>query len=139
MKPIAVPERVRRMDREAIEAGTPGIVLMQRAAAALAKAIEHRAPGRDIVLLCCGGNNGGDGFAAANLLLKAGFAPKIVLYADPENLRGDAAIAYSNLESAVPAPDRQLSLPGLWRKTYQHLPRPTELRPPYRAGFRQQP
>jgi len=90
------------MDREAIEAGTPGIVLMQRAAAALAKEIEHRAPGRDIVLLCGGGNNGGDGFAAANLLLKAGFAPKIVLYADPENLRGDAAIAYSNLESAVP-------------------------------------
>ena len=32
MKPVAVPERVRRMDREAIEAGTPGIVLMERAA-----------------------------------------------------------------------------------------------------------
>ncbi len=101
MKPIAAPERVRQMDREAIAMGTPGITLMERAGRALAREVMARAPGRSIALVCGGGNNGGDALIAANLLLEGGFEPQVLMVCDPASLKGDAALAYMRVNPAI--------------------------------------
>jgi NAD(P)H-hydrate epimerase len=45
------------------------------------------------VVICCGkGNNGGDGFAIARRLDAAGVAVRVLLFADPGQLTGDAAV-----------------------------------------------
>ena len=101
MKPVATPERVRQMDRDAISQGTPGITLMERAGRALAREVMARAPGRSIALVCGGGNNGGDALIAANLLLEGGFEPQVLMVSDPASLRGDAALAYMRVNPAI--------------------------------------
>ncbi len=60
-------------DREAIAAGTPGFVLMQRAGSGVADAIQARWTSRPVVVLCGPGNNGGDGYVAAKALADAGW------------------------------------------------------------------
>ena len=79
-------------DRAAIDAGTPGDILMQRAGAAVAKAIEERWTPRSVVILCGPGNNGGDGYVVAERLLKAGWPARTASMAR-DHLRGDAALA----------------------------------------------
>ncbi len=55
------------LDRAAIENGTPGRVLMERAASYIADLTEEKGFVRPAVF-CGSGNNGGDGFAAARIL-----------------------------------------------------------------------
>jgi hydroxyethylthiazole kinase-like uncharacterized protein yjeF len=58
-----------KADRLAIEAGTPGIELMDRAGFAVADAVASRHPlGRRVLVVAGPGNNGGDGFIAAQVL-----------------------------------------------------------------------
>ena len=68
---IATASQMRELDRITIqERGAPSTDLMERAAAALAKAaleLAGGAPGR-AVCFCGPGNNGGDGVACARLL-----------------------------------------------------------------------
>jgi NAD(P)H-hydrate epimerase len=53
------------------------------------------------VTVCCGrGNNGGDGFVIARHLDLCGVPVKVLLFARPEELTGDAAINYHILERA---------------------------------------
>ena len=80
-------------DLKTIAAGTPGIVLMQRAGAAVAEAIQARWSPRRAVILCGPGNNGGDGFVVATLLAKANWPVSVCLTVDRERLKGDAALA----------------------------------------------
>ncbi len=49
---------------------------------------------RPVLILCGKGNNGGDGFVVARHLKKAGLTPGVILFADPEELTGDAATNY---------------------------------------------
>ncbi len=45
--------------------------------------------------VCCGpGNNGGDGLVIARHLDNAGVAMRVLLFTQPESLRGDAAVNY---------------------------------------------
>ena len=46
--------QVRALDRRAIAAGTPGIVLMRRAAAAVLAELQRCWPNCKTVLVCCG-------------------------------------------------------------------------------------
>jgi NAD(P)H-hydrate epimerase len=46
---------------------------------------------RRIVVFCGKGNNGGDGFVVARRLIDAACHPVVYLFADPKELRGDAA------------------------------------------------
>lgn len=68
-------QQMRRFDEAAIGAGTPSGTLMERAGAALARAVSEamaRLGGGDALFVCGGGNNGGDGFVAARILQGAG-------------------------------------------------------------------
>jgi len=91
-------------DRAAIAAGTPGIVLMERAGSKAADAILERWSRRSAVVLCGPGNNGGDGYVAARLLANAGWDVRTASMAR-EELGGDAAKA----AAAWDGPDSPLS------------------------------
>lgn len=68
-------QQMRRFDEAAIAAGTPALMLMERAGKALAQAVSeacHRLGAGDALFVCGGGNNGGDGFVAARILHEAG-------------------------------------------------------------------
>lgn len=83
-------------DRLAIAAGTPGIVLMERAGAAIADASRQilvSTGGKAVAVLCGPGNNGGDGFVAARLLRQMGYGVSAGLLGVPGQLTGDAALA----------------------------------------------
>ncbi len=85
------------VDRATIEAGIPGIVLMENAAHRVVEYIAGKfSPvGEQRIVVACGkGNNGGDGLAVARQL-HVRFNPQhlwVVLTADPEELSGDAAL-----------------------------------------------
>lgn len=71
MREILSVQTMRDSDAAAIAAGTPGRVLMGRAAAAVAE--KGRFRGR-VGILCGSGGNGGDGYALALLLAARGLA-----------------------------------------------------------------
>ncbi len=88
---------MREADRRCIaELGIPGAVLMNNAGAAVFREI----PRGPVGIVCGKGNNGGDGFVVARLALLVGMEPHVVLVADPDEIRGDAAMfmrAYQRL------------------------------------------
>lgn len=90
-------EESRSADARTIAAGTPGLVLMERAAAAVVREAVRALGARperaaSIVVLAGPGNNGGDGFAAARRLVAAGWkGVEVLLLGDPERLPEDAA------------------------------------------------
>jgi hydroxyethylthiazole kinase-like uncharacterized protein yjeF len=88
-------------DRDAIAAGTPGIVLMQRAGAAVTEAITARWSPRRTTVLCGPGNNGGDGFVVAKLLAAAGWDVTVALEGQRDALKGDAALAAADWPGPV--------------------------------------
>ncbi len=96
-------EESRAADARTIVAGTPGLVLMERAAAAVAREAMRALGARperasSIVVLAGPGNNGGDGFEAARRLQAAGWkGVEVLLLGDPERLSGDAATTFGRL------------------------------------------
>ena len=84
-------DAVRELDRVAIEEfGIPGIVLMENAGRNAAELLCTKRLSGPIVICCGKGNNGGDGFVMARHLENHGAAVHILLFADPNSLRGDA-------------------------------------------------
>lgn len=91
-------EEMASADRLTIAAGTPGIVLMERAGVAVAREalrlLAQRASARAHVIVACGpGNNGGDGFVAARFLAEQGIEVSLGLLGARDVLKGDAAQA----------------------------------------------
>jgi NAD(P)H-hydrate epimerase len=76
--------------------------------ARLAPLAQHR-----IVILCGKGNNGGDGLVVARLLREQGFDPRVLLFADPKALRGDAAANYARLLPS--GPPEAIAGPEAWQ------------------------
>jgi NAD(P)H-hydrate epimerase len=89
---VLTREQVRNVDRIAIEEfGIPGIVLMENAGRGCAESLIRRGV-KGTVCICCGkGNNGGDGFVIARHLEIHRIPCEVALFADPEELSGDAA------------------------------------------------
>lgn len=88
-----------QIDRLCVEQyGLPTLALMENAGANVAAAALGlaRQSARSGVLVCCGsGNNGGDGLVAARHLHNAGLSIAVLITAEPEAYRGDAAVHLS--------------------------------------------
>ena len=81
--------------------GIPSLELMQHASEAVAAmAREHFPRARRITVLCGRGNNGGDGMMAARMLTEQGIAVTIMLLGSPDEIKGDAAIVWRELQYA---------------------------------------
>jgi len=95
---LLTPEEMGEADRRTIAAGVPGMVLMERAGQAVARATAALAPRRGRVLVFCGpGNNGGDGFISARCLAAAGYKVDVRLLKPAEGLNGDALTAFQRM------------------------------------------
>jgi ADP-dependent NAD(P)H-hydrate dehydratase / NAD(P)H-hydrate epimerase len=89
--------------------GIPSTQLMRSAAQAVASFAREQFPAaRRVTILCGRGNNGGDGLMAARLLNEAGCEVTALLLGDPDGLRGDAALAWTELSA-----DKSLIRSGL--------------------------
>ena len=99
MKVLSAAE-MQACDRATTERfGVPSLQLMRNASAAAAKfALQHYRGMQNATVLCGRGNNGGDGMMTARLLDAAGVAVTVLLLGDPEELRGDAAQAWRELQ-----------------------------------------
>jgi hydroxyethylthiazole kinase-like uncharacterized protein yjeF len=99
---LLTPDEMGAADRLTIAAGTPGIILMERAGAAVAQeaALMARSAGR-VAVLCGPGANGGDGFVAARLLQMRGYDARVALLGRRDDLRGDAAEAAARWRGPV--------------------------------------
>jgi NAD(P)H-hydrate epimerase len=118
--PALSREQSRRVDKLAVEPyGLSGLVLMENAGRGVADTLcELGIVGP--VIICCGkGNNAGDGFVIARHLDLRGHTVRVLLWAEPDELRGDAAVNFQILQKAgVPIevfgakhdPDRLLPL-----------------------------
>lgn len=92
---------VRDLDARLIASGTPGYVLMQRAARALWQALRRRWPSASALTVLAGhGNNAGDGYLLALLAQQAGMAVQVLTVSDPARLNGDAASAFAAARAA---------------------------------------
>ena len=108
MRPVLTAEQMRRVDARAIaELGIPGPVLMENAGRGAAEALLAalperglRARGLGVAIVCGRGGNGGDGFVVARRLKRAGARPEVWLAADPDELRGDAAVKFAEMRRA---------------------------------------
>src|SRR4051812_35176509 len=101
MKVLTAAE-IREVDRRTIEMGIPGLVLMENAGHRVVEFLAERfAPlsAHRVVILCGKGNNGADGMVVARQLYSR-FRPqslRVVLLADPDELKDDAAANYRML------------------------------------------
>jgi NAD(P)H-hydrate epimerase len=94
---------MRSIDRWAIEErGVPGLDLMERAGAAVARAAERLAGGAPVAVVCGKGNNGGDGLVAARLLREAGGQVTVACVAPPGEFAGDARVNLERLPGPGP-------------------------------------
>lgn len=123
MKALTAAE-MREVDRLTTERfGIPSDRLMEAAGASVAAAarracISANRAQRGVCVLCGKGNNGGDGFVAARHLLEKGIQHiKVLLFAEPGELRGDSAENYRRWRDAggntVPVTDE-----SAWKATW---------------------
>jgi ADP-dependent NAD(P)H-hydrate dehydratase / NAD(P)H-hydrate epimerase len=98
---VVTPEEMVLIDKEAIAGEKiPGLVLMERAGQAVARAARDmlgRAGGNRAAIFCGKGNNGGDGFVVARLLADSEIDADVFLLADPLELSGDASANFERL------------------------------------------
>jgi hydroxyethylthiazole kinase-like uncharacterized protein yjeF len=88
---------MRALDARTIAQGTPGLVLMERAGRAAARAARARLGRRrgPVVVACGRGNNGGDGFVIARHLAMRGYDVSVDLLGEPAGLSPDAGVNYA--------------------------------------------
>ncbi len=96
MRQALTPAQMRAMeDRMMKDCHIPGLVLMEHAAAGVAKTVLGLLPeGGRVMSLCGGGNNGGDGLSALRQLHTLGVPAQGVLLVPPKSLKGDALLQY---------------------------------------------
>ena len=98
MKIVSASE-MREIDRATSDRfGVPSLTLMEHAGTAVADFVMKHYPQAKAAGVICGkGNNGGDGFVAARRLHEAGREVRLLLLAEPSELRGDAAEMFQRL------------------------------------------
>ena len=104
-------QQAREVDCQAVEQyGMSGLVLMENAGRGVADVLCQRleSAAKDAaggpaprVVLCCGkGNNGGDGFVVARHLDLRGYRAEVLIWADRDDLAGDAGANFQIIERA---------------------------------------
>jgi ADP-dependent NAD(P)H-hydrate dehydratase / NAD(P)H-hydrate epimerase len=90
--------QVRELDRLVMtECGIPGIELMSRAGNAVFRHLRIKWPSAKSISVFCGsGNNAGDGYIIAGLAQGVGLKVTVYALSDPEDLKGNALIAYQD-------------------------------------------
>jgi hydroxyethylthiazole kinase-like uncharacterized protein yjeF len=115
---ILTAAQMQRIDRLTTERyGVPSLTLMENAGRGFVEFLKERfSPLGDhrIVILCGRGNNGGDGMVVARLLREQGLKPRVLLLADPNGLKGDAAVNWGRLEASG-APE-VIEDPAAWQR-----------------------
>lgn len=99
---VVTADEMRAMDAWTIRHGTPGRVLMARAAAGAVAVLRPLLASRrgPVVVLCGKGNNGGDGFVMARLLRAKRRAVETWLVGEEAAVRGDARDALARWRRA---------------------------------------
>ena len=85
---------------------------MERAATGLAALVLERVPEGRLAVVCGKGNNGGDGLAVARLLRDRGREVDVLLLAEPDAYRGDAAANLARLPGKPARPFAAGALDG---------------------------
>ncbi len=102
-------DQARQIDRRAAEEyGISGLVLMENAGRGVADVLcqlmasgPQAGSGRREIVICCGkGNNAGDGFVLARHLDLRGHAVRVLVWAEPAELRGDAGVNFQIIAKA---------------------------------------
>ncbi len=95
-------EQTRLLDAKAIELGTPGSALMERAGKAAFELIQSRWPQVHTLHIVCGtGNNGGDGFVIARLAKHAGLHVFVHVVGDKDKISNEAKIAFDAMQATA--------------------------------------
>jgi len=99
---IVTTAEMREIDRVTSEKfGEPSLSLMENAGSRVADfALLQWPSAKRFGVICGKGNNGGDGFVVARKLQQAGREVRVLLLAQPSELRGDAAEMFSKLPVA---------------------------------------
>ena len=91
----------REVDRRAVQRyGMNSLVLMENAGRGVADKLCELGISGPIVIACGKGNNAGDGFVIARHLDLRGYEVRTLLFAEPQELRGDAADNFKTLLQA---------------------------------------
>lgn len=152
---IVTADEMRELDRVTIEElGIPGVVLMARAGRAVALEVRNVGNrylgsisngGRRFLALAGAGNNGGDAYVAARVLASWGWDGAILEFADPDQVRGDAAAHRRRaLGAGVPSSryavaedlERALSVPSVVVDGLLGTGIRGEVREPFRSAIR---
>src|SRR5436190_17960027 len=113
--------QVRDFDAQAIaDYGLPGIVLMENAGRGAADVLVGLGIHGPVVVCAGKGNNGGDGFVIARHLEGHGFDARVLLFANPDELAGDAAVNWHILERGA-TPRRVLGRQPAWADVEREL------------------
>jgi NAD(P)H-hydrate epimerase len=83
------------------------LTLMENAGTRVVETIEERFGNLDqlqVYVLCGKGNNGGDGFVVARLLTERGCSPHVLLFANEQEITGDAATNLARLKKLGESP-----------------------------------
>lgn len=97
-------EEVRGIDQTAAnKCGIPTLILMENAGTGAAHWLRDQLPepSSRVLILCGPGNNGGDGGVVARHLDAWGFSNHVVWFAQPDQLRGDAAVQWAILAKSA--------------------------------------
>jgi NAD(P)H-hydrate epimerase len=96
---IITSAEMREIDRMTSERfSVPSLTLMENAGVSVVEfALSAYPSAKSFGVICGKGNNGGDGFVIARKLHEAGKEVRLLLLADPSELRGDAAANFAKL------------------------------------------
>ncbi len=94
MKAVVTPRQALEIDSHMMKfSKIPGLLLMEQASTAVARAVMDLVPGGRVLLLCGNGNNGGDGLAVARILLTHGYDVHVACDANAKR-PPDSAVNY---------------------------------------------
>ncbi|WP_227711846.1 NAD(P)H-hydrate dehydratase [Sneathiella sp. P13V-1] len=96
-------EQMYAADKAAMEGGVPGLTLMENAGQSIVREIEARWAPEPVLVLCGPGNNGGDGYVIARALAEKDWPVRVVVFGDPEKLKGDALEMYRRYTGDIEA------------------------------------